>query len=794
MRISESWLRQFVNPPITTQTLAEQLTMAGLEVSSVEPAAAEFDQVVVGEVIAVKQHPNADKLNVCRVCVVADNASEPLQIICGANNVKVGLKAPVALVGATLPGAFKIKQAKLRGTLSLGMLCSKQELGLAKNADGLLELPDDAPIGTDIRDYLALNDNIIELDLTPNRADCLSLEGIAREVGVLNKMDWTPVEFTPAVVTHDAMLAVSVKAKKACPKYLGRLIKNINPNAQTPDWMQERLRRSGIGSLGPLVDVTNYVLLELGQPLHAFDADKLSGAISVRMGSKGEQLALLNEQIINLDESALVIADDKQALALAGIMGGKNTAVGEHTTTVFLESAFFTPSAIAGKARQFGLHTDSSHRFERGVDFTLQQRAIERATQLIVDISGGSVGPICSATTNATLPSQQTVTLRRQQVKRVLGISVADAYIEQIFNGLDMQVETQNEQWRITPPSCRFDIAIEADLLEEIGRIYGYNKLPKGRLLMHSKLGQAAEKQLPLARIEDLLVDKGYQEVISYSFVDEAMQNMLAPDAQCIRIKNPIAAELSVMRTTLWCGLLNTALYNTNRQQNRVRLFETGLRFVVENQTTVQQKMLSGLALGTAFSEQWAEPSRNVDFFDLKGDLSAIYHLNNCTVHYQKTTHPALHPGQSAKILNQQGTTIGVMGMLHPSLEKQLGFDAQVFLFELEQEPIFSKPIPHFEMLSKFPSLRRDMALLVAETVSASALIDCIYSNHEKSIKKVLIFDIYQGEGVAAGYKSVALSLTLQHATQTLTEAKIDGILTRVLETLKTNINVQLRE
>lgn len=791
MQISEAWLRELVNPSISTETLVDQLTMAGLEVDSVAPAAAEFSLIVVGEVMTMTQHSNADKLRICQVSV---GETELLQIVCGASNVRVGLKIPVALVGAVLPGNFKIKKSKLRGELSLGMLCSEKELGLAKDADGLMELSNDAPIGTDIREYLALNDSIIELDLTPNRADCLSVEGVAREIAVLNKMDWNSVAFAPAEISHDAVIDVKIEEQQACPRYLGRLIKNVNPNAETPLWMQERLRRSGLRSLGPLVDVTNYVLLELGQPLHAFDADKLSGSITVRAGKKGEKLALLNEQTITLDGTALVIADEKQALALAGVMGGENTSVTELTKNIFLECAFFTPVTIAGKARQFGLHTDSSHRFERGVDFTLQQRAIERATQLIVDITGGNVGAISEVTSTDSLPQRPAVTLRRQRIQRVLGISMADEDISQIFTGLGMQVESFDEGWHITPPGCRFDIAIEADLLEEVGRIYGYNNLPNSSLLMRSELGKAEEAVLPLARIEDLLVDKGYQEVITYSFVDESIQKMIAPDVPFIRIQNPISSELSVMRTTLWCGLINAALHNTKRQQNRVRLFESGLRFIKRNDEMLQQRMISGLILGSALPEQWSEKSRKVDFFDLKGDLTAIFALNNDTVSYQNSTHPALHPGQSADILNAQGEKIGLMGMLHPTLEKQLDFDTPVFLFELDQALVFKKQVPTFAALSKFPSVRRDMALLVKEEVTSAEITKCIHDCNEKVIQDVLIFDIYRGEGVENGYKSVALSLMLQDFTQTLSDSEIDAIFSRVLTALKKIINAKLRD
>jgi len=791
MQISEAWLRSYVNPPISSETLVEQLTMAGLEVGSVEPAAAVFSGVVVGEVISLQQHPDADRLHICQVAV---GQEELLQIVCGASNVRVGLKIPAALCGAVLPGDFKIKKSKLRGEDSFGMLCSEKELGLAADANGLMELSIEAPVGVDIRDYLSLNDSIIEVDLTPNRADCLCVEGLAREVALLNKMDWSITEVNKAVVSHQETLKVSIEVPKACPRYLGRLIKGVNAKAITPLWMQERLRRSGLRSLGPLVDVTNYVLLELGQPLHVFDAEKLSGGITVRWAKADESVTLLNNEVVKLDNEALVIADDEKVLALAGIMGGNDSAVSDETHSLFLEGAFFTPLAIAGKARRFGLHTDSSHRFERGVDATLQARAIERATQLIIDIAGGNAGSVAEVTNEESLPKRYSVLLRRQKIEKILGIVLADEYIIDIFQRLGMTIHSHADGWEVLPPSFRFDMAIEADLIEEIARIYGYNNLPRSSLLMRSELSSATESLLDIDRVKDLLVDRGYQEAITYSFVDEEIQKVVMPDDEPIRLKNPISSEMAVMRTTLWCGLLKAALYNTNRQQSRVRLFESGLRFVQQSGQTHQQKMLAGLVLGAAYSEQWSESSRRVDFYDVKADIQALFTLTGCEVDFHSATHVSLHPGQSAEILSADGQKMGWLGMMHPNLEKQLGFDTQVFLFELDQNVMLNKRISAFKSLSKYPSVTRDLALIVNEEVSASEIINCIKKSGETALQDVIIFDVYRGKGIEEGKKSIALSLVIQDDMQTLTDSEVDAIVSRLLLLLANEKNAKLRD
>ena len=790
MQFSEAWLRELVNPALDTAALVEQITMAGLEVDAVTPAAAEFSGVVVGQVVSITAHPDADKL---RVCQVAIGDAEPLQIVCGASNVREGLKIPAALIGAVLPGNFKIKKSKLRGELSFGMLCSEKELGMAEDADGLMELADDAPVGMDVRDYLELNDQLIEVDLTPNRADCLSVEGIAREVALLNEMPFSAAEFTPSAVDHQETLSIKVSAPDACPRYLGRLIKNVNVSAATPLWMQERLRRSGLRSLGPVVDVTNYVLLELGQPLHAFDAAKLSGTIEVRMAKADEPLKLLNDQEIKANTETLVIADAEKALALAGIMGGSESAVSDTTTDIFLECAFFSPSFMMGKSRHYGLHTDSSHRFERGVDANLQARAIERATQLIVEIAGGSVGPVTEVVAEAQLPERVAITLRQKRIQRILGVDLEASVVEGILQRLGMSVTKEAEGWQVTAPGFRFDIAIEADLIEELGRVYGYNNLPQSSLLMRSALSEAPEAVLEIDQLKDVLVARDYQEAITYSFVAEELQKSIVPNDNYIKLQNPISADLAVMRTTLWCGLLQAAVYNTKRQQGRVRLFEAGQRFLGTG-AAQQEKMLAGLALGSVIPEQWGEKARKVDFYDVKADVESLCALTGREVEFVAGQHTALHPGQSAEIKTLEGQSLGWVGMLHPTLEKQLGFDGNVFLFELSQNVLLDRKVPAFNSLSKFPSVRRDLALLVAEDVSFQAIKQCIENCNEDLIKAINVFDIYRGQGVEQGYKSVALGLTMQDNTQTLTDSEIDAIVNKVLDALSNNISAKLRD
>lgn len=791
MRLSEAWLRELVDPPVDTAGLVRQLTMAGIEVDAVEPAAADFSGVVVGEVCAIEPHPQADRL---KVCTVDRGGDERLQVVCGAPNVAVGMRVPLAQEGSQLPGGVRIKQSELRGVASFGMLCSAKELGLDDPEAGLLRLPEESPIGADIRQVLKLDDAVLELDLTPNRADCLSVEGVAREVALLNRMSLPVRPMVLPLVTSRDEFPVVVAEPGACPRYLGRVIRDIHSGVRTPLWMRERLRRAGLRSVDPVVDVTNYVLLELGQPLHAFDLQKLTGGIEVRYARAGEQLVLLNGATVAPDQGTLVIADKQGPIALAGVMGGQSSAVSGETQALFLECAFFSPAAIMGRARAYGLSTDSSHRFERGVDPELQRRALERATQLILDLVGGEAGPVTEVTHVKSLPKCAPIQLRRERVERLLGVEIPSDRIVEILRHLSMQVGAVPQGWRVTPPSFRFDIALEVDLIEEIGRVFGYDAIPRQRPTMATTMRAAPESRLDPDRVRDLLVDRDYQEVITYSFVEPGLQQRLEPNAPVLHLKNPISSDMSVMRTTLWCGLIDAALKNQYRQQTRIRLFEVGTRFVGGSSDLAQTPCVAGIVLGPTVPEQWGHPATPADFFDLKADIEALSTLCGCGegVAFEAAQHPALHPGQSARIL-LDGAAIGWLGMLHPELENSLGFDQRAFLFQLELEPLLHRAIPRFQPLSKFPQVRRDLALVVDQGVTARDVIASVHSVQSGLVRRVVLFDVYQGKGVESGKKSIALGLTLQDDEETLTDARVDQLVGTVVGRLQNDLNATLR-
>lgn len=791
MQFSEKWLREWVNPSLATPDFGHQLTMAGLEVDAVVPVAAAFHGVCVGEVLEVQPHPDADKLRVTKVSV----GGEPLQIVCGAANVRAGLRVPVAMVGAELPGGLRIKQAKLRGVESAGMLCSAAELGLVESADGLFELPVDAPVGVDIRAYLQLDDNMIELGITPNRGDCLSLRGLAREAGVLNRLAVAEPACAPVPAVHDEVLPVQLQAQAACPHYAGRVIRGVNARAATPLWMVERLRRSGVRAISPVVDVTNYVMLELGQPMHAFDKARLAGGIVVRQAQEGESLTLLDGQTVTLRADTLVIADAEKALALAGIMGGQGSAVGDDTRDIFLESAFFAPLAVAGKARSYGLHTDSSHRFERGVDFRLQVAAIERATTLILSVCGGEPGPVVVAEAAAELPERRSILLRADRIRRLLGFAMAPADVEDMLERLGMACHAVDDGWQVQPPSWRFDIAIEVDLIEELARIHGYNNLPVLAPRADIRLAPCDEMALDEGRIKRLLVDLGYQEAITMSFVEPGLLARLDPEARPLALANPLSAELSVMRTTLWAGLLTALRHNQNRQQPRVRLFETGLRFVPAVDGLRQERMLAGVAAGTVHPELWSHIKKDLDFFDIKGNIERLVALLGASdrVAYKAAVHPALHPGQSAQVL-VDGQAAGWIGALHPVLLAELGLTGPVYLFEICLEQLPAGRLPAFRELSRFPEVRRDIAVLADVAVPAEALLAAVREAAGDELRDCRLFDVYEGQGVVAGRRSLAIGMVWQHPGRTLQEEEVQARVDAVVALLKTRFGVGLRD
>jgi phenylalanyl-tRNA synthetase beta chain len=795
MKFSEKWLREWVNPAVSRDELCEQLSMAGLEVDGVEPVAGEFSGVVVGEVVECGQHPNADKLRVTKINVGDD---ELVDIVCGAPNCRQGLKVAVAKVGAVLPGDFKIKKAKLRGEPSFGMLCSYSELGVSDDHSGIIELPLDAPIGEDIRDYLGLDDVTIEVDLTPNRADCLGLRGIAREVGVLNKADVCEPGVTPVAPAIEDKLAITLSAAQACPRYLGRVVKGVNVKADSPLWLTEKLRRSGIRSIDPIVDVTNYVLLELGHPMHAFNLASIDGGINVRMASAGEKLTLLDETEVELKDNTLVIADDNKALAMAGIFGGLHSGTDENTTDILLESAFFHPDAIMGKARQYGLHTDASHRYERGVDPQLQATAMERATQLILDICGGEAGPVVEAVSESDIPARAEVSLRKARLAKVLGIDIAADTVSEILARLGLEAKETAEGWVAMAPSYRFDIEIEEDLIEEVARVYGYNSIPNQAPVAALSMLPATEKQLSVNTVKSVLLNRGYNEAITYSFVDPKIQNALFPESNGLVLPHPISADMSIMRVSLWPGLLQATSYNQKRQQQRIRLFETGLRFIPDAEapnSIRQEPVLAGVVAGRRYDEHWDANDKPVDFFDAKADVEALLALTGKekTVTFNTETHSALHPGMSAAIYLDD-KCVGWLGAVHPQFSKQLGTNGRVFVFEIELAALTDRQLPQAQPISKYPANRRDIAITVKQTVKVGDIIKFVEKIGVNQLVGLNLFDVYTGQGIADGYKSLALSLILQDPGKTLEDAEIQAAVDSVIQGLESEFGAALRE
>lgn len=791
MKISENWLRTWVNPAIDSEKLSDQLTMLGLEVDEIAPAAKLFTGVVVGEVLTVEQHPDADRL---RVTTVNIGSGEPLQIVCGAPNVRAGMKAPVATIGAVLPGDFKIKKGKLRGVESQGMLCGASEIDLEDKIDGLLELPADAPVGVNVREYLDLDDNVIDISITPNRGDCFSIRGIAREIGVINQLPVTAPEIKEVAATLADEKKVVVETE-GCPRYLGRVIKNVNTKAPTPEWMERALVRAGIRQHSILVDITNYVLMELGQPLHAFDGGKVQGSVHVRQAKAGEKLVLLNEQEVELQDDVMVIADAEKALAIAGIMGGLSSSVTDETTEIFLESAFFAPLHIAGRARRFGLHTDASQRYERGVDFELPMIAMHRASQLIAELAGGEFGPIIVAEKTELLPKREAIELEQAQVDQLLGYTVESDFITDALTRLGCSVTVKAEgQWSVVPPSHRYDMAIYQDLIEEVARIHGYDNIQISLPVIDVKLAKY-EDQFELTQLRQTAVTLGYQEAISFSFADLKLEKQLNPDVNPLALANPISSDLAVMRSTLLSSLIPCVQYNVNRQQNRVRFFELGLRFDYQNAASIhdlkQIPTFALIATGSRTPETWHGKAQPMDFFDFKGDIEEILAAARLNVEYVRSERSWLHPGQSAEIL-VNGQSIGYLGRLHPSLEDELDMST-TWVAELDQSAVLQTYVSNFTELSRFPSVRRDIALLISDKINVSEIQGLIEKTGGELLGSTWLFDVYTGQGVEEGKRSLAFALLWQHPSRTLEDAEIKSGMDNILQVLENTYQATLR-
>ena len=798
MIFTQQWIREWLDINLEPEALIHQLTMAGLEVEAHGTVASEFSGVVIAEVLKVEPHPDADKL---RVCEVTDGATT-LQVVCGAPNVRPGLKVPYATLGAVLPvkspdngapSSFVIKKAKLRGIESWGMLCSADELGVSEASDGLLELPADAPVGSSIRDYLKLDDLWFEMDLTPNRGDCLGIRGLAREIAVLNNQVFTDLKTESVAATISDTFPVRIDAQEQCGRYLGRVIRGIDTSAQTPMWMQEKLRRCGLRSIDPVVDVTNYVLLELGQPMHAFDLGQLKEGIVVRLAQPGETLRLLDGKTIELQADTLVIADAGGPLALAGIMGGEHSGVSNKTRDIFLECAWFAPLAVAGRARRYGLHTDSSHRYERGVDAGLQEMAMERATALLVSIAGGQIGPVIDC--RGILPAQRSVTLRFSNIQRMLGVEISRDETVRILEGLGIKlVAGDNESLTFDVPSFRFDITIEADLIEELARIYGYDRLPVTQPAVSMRLTPKPEGQAAPDRLRERLVTLGYQQVITYSFVEPGLLELLNPGPTPVALQNPISADMAVMRTSLWAGLIQTLKHNVNRQQSRVRLFETGQVFLPVANGIHQPEMLAGLIYGSRLPAAWSQSKQAADFFDLKGDLESILDITGVADEFtfEKDEHPALHIGQSARIL-RNGQAVGWIGCLTPRIQRELDLVEKTYVFEIELDAVLKAAVPAFKPLSRFPEVSRDLALVLESDIPAQLVRRELQSLAGEFLTSLRIFDVYQGDAIGAGKKSMALGLTWQHPSRTLDDEDVNAIIERCVKGLEVKFNAKLR-
>jgi phenylalanyl-tRNA synthetase beta chain len=789
MKLSENWLREWVNPPATATELAHKLNLAGLECEA-EPLASVLPKgVVVAKILATEPHPQADRL---RVCDVDAGTGETMKIVCGAANARPGILVPAALPGAVLPNGTEIRRAALRGVESNGMLCSASELGLAEKSEGLLELDLSATPGTPIENYLGLADQLLNLELTPNRGDCLSIAGLARETAALYGIGACAPVIEAAVIKTDTKIDVVVDDVVGCPHYLGRVITGLNVHSKTPDWMIERLRRSGIRTIHPVVDITNYVLLELGQPMHGFDAAQLKGAVRVRRAMNGEQLKLLNEQTIALDPRDLLITDDSGPLVLAGVMGGIASGCSTTTTSVFLESACFDPVSIATSGRRHKLLSDSRYRFERGVDPSLQRKALERATALVQQICGGDAGPIVEVGSAPEFVAE--ISLRQSQVDRLLGCAIPSSDVPNLLGQLGITTEAAGPgRWLAKIPPHRYDLRIEADLVEEIGRLYGYENIAPRAYAAELAPFSPPETRRTLAQVKDLLVARGYQEVVTYSFVDPKMQSQIDPEGAGVVLDNPIAETMAVMRTTIWSGLLPTWLYNRQRQHKRARLFESGAVYSLDGTTNREQIKLAGLVAGSQSSEQWGLASRPVDFHDVKADLVALFGLDTNAFRFEAASHPALHPGRTARIL-RDGAPVGWLGALHPRLAESLDAGDAVLLFELDWTALTPTSLPVPRGVSEFPSSRRDLAFVVAESVSSDSLLAEIHGAGGSLLKHAQVFDVYRGKGLPEGCKSLAFGLIFQDYSRTLNVEEIDAAVREITASVSAQLGGSVRE
>lgn len=788
MKVSSQWLSEWVSVSDTPEDLAERLTLAGLEVDSVAPVAPPFTGVMVARVEAVNPHPDADKLRVCEV----NDGAQHIQIVCGAPNVREGMLVPLAAVGAELPGGIKIRKAKLRGVESQGMLCSARELGLGDAADGLMELFDVGEPGADFRAAIGADDNVIEIELTPNRGDCTSIRGVARDVAVLYEADWSPVAIPTIVAAHAGQREVVSDDVSDCPSLYGRLITGVDASRPTPTWMRERLRRAGLRPKSALVDITNYVLLELGQPMHAYDDAKLSGGLTARRARHGEALTLLNDQAIDLDEACLVIADAAGPVGLAGAMGGAESAVSDATTAVFLEAGCFTPEAVAGIGRRFKLVSDALYRFERGVDPQLQAVAMERATALVLQVCGGDAGPVTSW---ANVPAQPAVSLRLTRLAALLGGAIEEDTVRGILQRLGCVVEQDGgDRMQVTPPSHRYDLTIEEDLVEEIARVVGYDHLPGGPRSVELGFGQLPEGQVSRHRIHDLLCSRGYSEVITYSFVDAQINALLSGGQPVVPVDNPIAEQMSVMRTTLWSGLVGVLKHNRARGQDRLSVYEIGLQFhPADNDDVNQPRVLAGLVAGPRWAQHWDSDARPVDFYDVKADVEALAQQTRCELECRAETHPALHPGQSARLL-VDGAAVGWLGRLHPAAAKRLDVGQDTMLFEIEIAAVLNGQAPAYTPVTDQPAVRRDLAVVCPEPLQVGDLLRVARDAGGELLQKTGVFDVYRGAGLPDSCKSVALSLIFQDKTRTLTDREVDEAVAGIRAALGTELGVSFRE